>query len=92
MLWFFDRRQEVLSLETRYDNDTDEYVAIARYADGHQQTDRFGDAEQFRSWLVALEHTLERDHWQSRSGGPLVLPDGWPRKRFDPGGRPPSES
>ena len=28
MLWFFERNDEQVKLETRFDNDTQEYVAI----------------------------------------------------------------
>jgi len=41
MVWLFERSDETLQLETRYDNDTSEFVAIIRYADGHEHTERF---------------------------------------------------
>ena len=34
MLWFFERDQHRVRLETRYDNATAEYVAVATYPDG----------------------------------------------------------
>lgn len=80
MLWFFERRDESLKLETRYDNDAAEYVAIVRYPDGREHTERFVDPGEFRSWLVTFERGLESERWKAQEGGPLFLPDGWPDK------------
>jgi hypothetical protein len=41
MVWYYKREQASLSVETRYDNETAEYVAIVVRPDGHQQTERF---------------------------------------------------
>jgi hypothetical protein len=38
MLWFFERDQHSVRLETRYDYDTAEYVAVATYPDGREET------------------------------------------------------
>lgn len=82
MLWFFERNEEALKIETRYDNDTSEYVVIVRYPDGHEQTERFNEAEECRSWLVTFERNLETQHWTLQGGGPVFLPDGWPNRRL----------
>ena len=81
MLWFFERDDESLRLETRYDNDTSEFVAIVHYPDGQQRTERFRDGEKFRVWLEAFEQNLVIQHWAGRSG-PIILPYGWPNKRL----------
>ncbi len=81
MLWFFEGQEESLRLETRYDNDTSEYVVIVHWPDGRQQTERFIEGEAFRTWLVAFEHALEGKRW-TRNGPPEFLPDGWPNKRL----------
>lgn len=78
MLWFFERERESLRLETRYDNDTGEFVAIVRWPDGRQQTERFTEREEFRSWLVAHDNALEAERWTPNT--PVVLPYGWPDK------------
>ena len=80
MVWFFERGVQSVCLETRYDNDTAEYVAIATYPDGRQESERFVDADQYRLWLQAWETTLEAEHW-TRRGSPIVLSDGWPHRR-----------
>lgn len=81
MLWFFERATQKVSLETRYDNDRGEYVAIVIDADGHETTERFPDPDTFRRWLIAWETAIKDDRWRPTSGSPVVLPDGWPDRR-----------
>ena len=45
MLWFFERNHEVARLETCFDNETMEYVAVIRWPDGHEDIGRSPDAE-----------------------------------------------
>jgi len=80
MLWFYTRDTESLQLETRYDNETLEYVGILTYPGGGQDTKRFATVEGFRAWLVTLEQELTAEHW-TPTGTPHVLPEGWPTKR-----------
>jgi hypothetical protein len=80
MLWFFERNDEQVKLETRFDNDTQEYVAILRWPDGRERAERCSTAAAFRSRLLELERELETDRWH-RTGPMIVLPDGWPDKR-----------
>ena len=82
MLWFFERDDETLRLETRYDNDMSEFVVIVRYPDGHQRTERFSDLDEFGEWIEAFEGNLEHQRWTRPSHGPIILPDGWPKKRL----------
>lgn len=81
MLWFFERDDESLKLETRYDNDTSEFVVIVRHADGREHTERFTDSDEYGAWLETFERNLEHQHW-TRHGGPVIMPDGWPNKRL----------
>jgi hypothetical protein len=81
MLWFFDREDESLRLETRYDNESSQFVAVVRYPDGSKRTERFGTLESFRRWLDALDQILREQQWASRSG-PVILPYGWPNTRL----------
>ena len=80
MIWFYTRDQESLRLETRYDNDTLEYVGVVSHPDGRQETERFGTLEAFQEWLVLFEGELHAHRWTSRSP-PQILPEGWPKKR-----------
>jgi hypothetical protein len=77
MLWFFDRGAEVLEIETRYDNDTSEYVLEVRAPIDAPTTERFTDAITFQSRLLEIEQGLSGQRWR-RSGPPVMLPDGWP--------------
>jgi hypothetical protein len=81
MLWFFERDEQSIRLETRYDNDTSEYVLALIWPDGREQIERFTDSEQYRLRLVAVEGSLEGERWVRR-GPPVVLPDGWPNRRL----------
>jgi hypothetical protein len=75
MLWIYKRGSESIRVETRYDNDSEEYVLISDPEDGTQQAERFKDPIAFRTRLEALEKQLERDSWQS--DGVRLLRDGW---------------
>jgi hypothetical protein len=75
MVWFFERDSESLRLETRYDNDTAEFVLIMHQTNGGPQIERFRDAATFRERLEVLETQLEADHWTQH--GPVLLHDGW---------------
>lgn len=77
MLWFFERSAQVLELETRYSNETGEYVLEMRGPGVEPQTERFADAASFRTRLIALETSLTGQQWR-RKGPPMILPDGWP--------------
>jgi hypothetical protein len=79
MVWFYRRDGSSLSLETRFDNDTAEYVAAVVYPDGRQQIERFRTREAFRERLMALEQQLQHEH-RASDGPAHVLPDGWPDK------------
>ena len=78
MIWLYERDNQSIRLDTKYDNDTNEYVVVVHRPDGPQQVERFSDAEACRQWLVTFENSLDAEHW-TRRGPPVFLPDGWPR-------------
>jgi hypothetical protein len=80
MVWFFERDDKSLRLETRYDNDRAEFVALVRYPDGREETERFTAIDKFHSWVVAFERNLEVQNWTNPTG-PIILPYGWPNPR-----------
>jgi hypothetical protein len=80
MLWFFERDDQLLRLETLYDNDTSEFVAIVGWPDGREQAERFKEREAFHEWLVAFDNAREAEKWKPNS--PILLPYGWPDKRL----------
>lgn len=75
MLWTFTRERESIKIETRFDNETKEYVLIFYRDDGGPQIERFADAFVLRDKLAALEEELEAQRW--RFNGVVVLRDGW---------------
>jgi hypothetical protein len=79
MLWFWTRGTAEMWLETRYDNETGEFVVVLS-TDGGKITERFKDIEAFRARLVALEQRLQSDNWKN-SGPSVFIPDGFPNDR-----------
>jgi hypothetical protein len=79
MLWFFERSDEQIEVETRFDNTTREYVVIIRRPDQKVESSRYRDPESLRIRLAELTEELESDDWLT-SGPPVILPDGWPNK------------
>ena len=80
MIWFFEREDESLRIETRYDNQTLEFVAIVHYPDGQRMTKRFIAPDVYRRWLEQFERTLEEGDWSRDHRSPVVLSEGWPNK------------
>ena len=76
MIWFFSREESLLRIETRYDNDSAEYVLVVHWPDGIRQTERFRDEAGFRSRLVELQAVIDEAGWLS-SGAPHITGDGW---------------
>jgi hypothetical protein len=76
MLWIFERGDETLHFETRYDNDTSSYMLIIHLFDGDRQIERFQDVLTFKNRLEALQKQLETERWRATSS-PVFLRDGW---------------
>jgi hypothetical protein len=79
MIWFWSRAKEKLQLETRFDNDTREYLLTIRYPENRQEFERFPDVASFQQRLTSLERQLEANHWV-QSGAPVFDPSGFPNK------------
>jgi hypothetical protein len=79
MIWFWSRAKEKLQLETRFDNDSREYVLTIRYPDNRPEFERFPDVASFQKRLTSLERQLEADHWV-QAGTPSFDPSGFPKK------------
>jgi hypothetical protein len=80
MIWFFERDEESLKVETLYDEGASEYVVTVRSPDGEERIERFKNLEAFRVWIEAFDRKLAFDQWVARNG-PIILPYGWPNKR-----------
>jgi hypothetical protein len=75
MLWIFERSNQTMQIETRFDNATKEYLLIIRPLDGAEQVERFSAGPSFQARLDELEHQLQAEHWQSHSV--TALREGW---------------
>ena len=78
MLWFYRRDEDLITVETRFDEATSEYVLIMQTADHDQTIERFKDLRAFQDRLVRAEEQLAQDRWK-QAGAPVFLLDGWPR-------------
>jgi hypothetical protein len=76
MVWFFEREHEVTRLETRFDNDSGEYVLIIEPPNVALRTERFTSQQDFQARLVVVERQLKAQHWAQRRGV-QILADGW---------------
>ena len=74
MIWIFERADEMLRLETRYDNRSGEFLLIIHRARG-SQVERFKNTITFRERLEVLETQLAAEQWTAH--GPTFLHDGW---------------
>jgi len=78
MLWFYQRDQELITVETRFDEATGEYLLVMQTANHEQQIERFKDLQAFEKRLVIAERTLATERWK-QVGPPIFLRDGWPK-------------
>ena len=79
MVWFYTREQQSLRVETHFDEDTQEYVAVLVGGSGVPDTKRFSTLDAFRVYLLTLQADLAAANWQP-DGQPHVLPEGWSEK------------
>jgi hypothetical protein len=77
MIWLFERDNQAVRVETRFDKDTAEYVATIDWADGKTDTERFSDHAAFQLRIVELEHVLTSQRWKQVGGPTLIRGDWW---------------
>ena len=75
-VWFFERGDEVLELETHYDDKAAECILELRGPNLAPITERFTDRAEFRTRLLAIERDLTSQRWR-QTRRPVVLPNGW---------------
>jgi len=75
MLWIYERSNQKLKVETKFDKKRKEYLLIIRPLDGTEQVETFKDAASFQTRLTKLEKQLEAEHWQTHSV--VAVHDGW---------------
>jgi hypothetical protein len=72
MLWFFQRGNEYLRVETTHNRKTGTFALTVYRADGVEETETFVDQRAFESRLEALEQQLSAQEWIS--SGSALLP------------------
>jgi hypothetical protein len=79
MLWFFQRGDAYLRIETTHDRHSGAFSLTVYRADGTQEIEMFVDHGAFESRLEALERQLVTDHWTAK--GSILLPPQSPHER-----------
>jgi len=78
MLWFFQRDNEYLRIETTHDRANGAFTLIVHRADGTQEMEMFVDHAAFESRLEALEQQLVAERWTPK--GTALLPAQPPKR------------
>lgn len=76
MVWFYERSDGALRVETRFDSPVSEYVLQVTWPGRPTLTERFTDISAFETRVLALEQQLEAERW-TQVGSPEILPHGW---------------
>lgn len=76
MIWLYERGPEVLRIETRFVQASNEFELIWHRPDGSSESERFSTEATFRARLESVEAALRSDHWNI-NGAPQILSSGW---------------
>jgi hypothetical protein len=75
MVWFFERDDQSVRVETRYDRQTKEYVLVVDRGNRRARTERFKTEARFEARLRQLQERFASEHWILH--GPVLQRDGW---------------
>ena len=78
MLWFFDRGNEHMRIETTHDASNGTFTLTVYRADGTQETEMFWDLPAFEQRIQALEQQLALERWTAK--GSRLLPKHGPEQ------------
>jgi hypothetical protein len=76
MVWFFERGEEILRIETAHNRTAGEYVLTLHFPGSTERVERFADEAACQERLETLERQLRSDRWRLRLAHPL--PSGEP--------------
>jgi hypothetical protein len=76
MIWLFERGEQAIKLETRYDKTRKEYTIAITRPDSSIETERYPVFAEFHARVLALEQLLETEHWR-QMGPPTAIPEDW---------------
>jgi hypothetical protein len=76
MIWMYERGDATMTIETRFNRDSQTYELIWHEADGSERRESFGTEPEFRERLNAIAIALAEQNWR-QAGPPAFDPDGW---------------
>lgn len=71
MVWFFERKDELLRIETSFDRVTGVYLCRMRRPDGSERVEQFSNEVACQQRFAALDRQLRAEHWTLRQVEPL---------------------
>jgi hypothetical protein len=77
MIWFFERGDQAVKLETRFDRDGKDYVLTITWPDARTVTERYPSVDEFRTRVGALQRELDAERWTQRGSPTLITGDWW---------------
>ena len=72
MIWFFERENELLRIETSYDRVTGVFLCRIRRQDGSEQVEQFSSEAVCQQRFTSLDRQLRAEHWTLRQVEPLT--------------------
>ena len=76
MIWMYERGDATMTIETRFNRDSETYELIWHEADGQERRESFGTESDFRTRLKSISAALAQQNWR-QSGPPGFDLDGW---------------
>ena len=71
MIWFFERRNEFLRIETSFEHAAGVFTLRAQLPDGTEQVETFTDEQACHARLEVLDRQLRADEWRLRQVRPM---------------------
>ena len=72
MVWFYERPDGSLRIETRFDSTTKEYTLQVECPGRPTVIERFGNSAAFKKRVLALERQLEAEQWKQGWRGDIT--------------------
>ena len=76
MIWMYERGDATMTIETRYNRESEAYELIWHEADSSKRVETFSSESEFRDRLAAVNTALQEQRWR-QAGPPSFDPDGW---------------
>ena len=76
MIWMYERGDATMTIETRFNRDSQVFELIWHDADGSERLETFNNESDFRARLTSIASALADQKWR-QSGPPSFDPNGW---------------